>query len=521
MGAVYEANHLLIKRRLAVKLLHEEHAKQEWTVQRFKQEARAATAIGHDHIVDITDMGMTDKGEIFIVMEYLDGMDLSMLLQYEEHLSPKRASHIMIQVMSALEAAHAKGIIHRDLKPANIFLISHGGIEDYVKLVDFGISKVKQGEKGAQNLMTRTGELLGTPSFMSPEQAVGEVNISPQADIFSAGVILYNLLTGELPFQDKALTLVLMKIINETPRDICQCRPEIPQAMADIVNRALQKKPEDRFPDAAAFRRALLPFSPETPNLAGLKSTRYGARASVAQLGSRPSIAQSKRVETTPLDLVESQVRRRSSGVFKAVVLLMSVAAVAGVVLCMLWGPSGYESGDQPEAPAAVAPVVPVAKEPAEPAEPTEETAPASIALKIRVTPAEARVSLDGRVIGTGSVEKTVPKDAGSHEITIEAAGYTAYRRSITFAENVNLAVVLGRESSATSGSAGTQNVPHKPTAQEPPSKPKPGGDGSTGAHPAAPKPDAPAADTPKPKGESPYGAGPIPIRPIDEDAPW
>ena len=143
MGEVYEARHRLIQRRLAIKLLREEYARDEEIVERFIREARASARIGHDHIVEITDMGVSESGELFIVMEYLEGKDLESLLDDEGALPARRACHIMIQVLSALEAAHGVGIVHRDLKPANIFLTTHMGAKDYAKIVDFGISKVR------------------------------------------------------------------------------------------------------------------------------------------------------------------------------------------------------------------------------------------------------------------------------------------------------------------------------------------------------------------------------------------
>ena len=525
MGAVYEARHLLIKRRLAVKLLHEEYAKQAWTVQRFKQEATTATAIGHDHIVDITDMGVTGSGEIFIVMEYLDGLDLAALLRREGRLSHQRACHIIIQVLSALEAAHAKGIIHRDLKPANIFLITHSGVEDYVKLVDFGISKVKQGDKGTEQGLTRTGELLGTPSYMSPEQAMGKVNITPHSDIFSVGVILYNLISGELPFQANAMTLVLLKIMNEDPKDITELRPGTPAPLIAAVNKALEKSPGRRFGDAAAFRRALLPFSPDTPDLTGLKSTRYTSRVSAAS--ALPG------EDATPLNMVTTVAKRRSRGwLFLVGAGIAAIAIAAAAVVVVRSGPPQI-SIQQP----ALAPIVkkaPPRETPISlpaPAPPAERDVGGSgkISFDIGVTPPEAVVLVDGFPVGTGSVQREILRDPSSHEIAVQAPGYIEYRKSVTFDKPVNLTVVLGRSVEESPGGRHSS-----PSAR--------GGDKPRGESTPTPSPDSPKnpADAPEVGGEQrspdPVGApsigepAPSPegapetlhrYRPIDEEAPW
>lgn len=518
MGAVYEANHRLIKRRLAVKLLHEEYAKQEWTMQRFKQEAIAATAIGHDHIVDITDMGVTDEGEIFIVMEYLDGIDLATLLKQEGSLPPQRACHIIIQVLSALEAAHAKGIIHRDLKPANIFLITYGGVEDYVKLVDFGISKVKQVETDDAHALTRTGELLGTPSYMSPEQAVGDVDITYHTDIFSVGVILYNLLTGELPFQAGALGHLLMKIINEAPKPVTEIRPHVPPALEAAVTKALQKKVPDRFGDAAEFRRCLIPFSPDTPTLTGLKSTRYGERVSDISGMLRERLSEPTG-ETTPVSMVHTVAKRKTKKRWPLLVGLgLGAAAVAGLAVVFFGRP---ESTRQPPSPVPV--VQPAeSKAPAEsegpsPKEKKPEPTSKGILFHVDATPKEATVFVDGFPVGAGNVKRRIMTDASSHEVMVVAEGYKEFKKKVTFDKPVNLTVVLGRSAAperrqSAKSAAGKSR---RPTSAEPPKKDE---------APSPPPQEATAkadnkAEAKKPA-DTPAPAAPG-FRPIDEEAPW
>ncbi len=522
MGAVYEAQHLLIKRRLAVKLLHQEYAKQEWTMQRFKQEAIAATSIGHDHIVDITDMGITRQGEIFIVMEYLDGIDLAALLRREQRLSIQRSCHIVIQILSALEAAHSKGIIHRDLKPANIFLIESSHSEDYVKLVDFGISKMKQ-KKTEDHILTRTGELLGTPSFMSPEQAVGKVDITPHADIFSVGVILYNLLTGELPFTGAALTIVLMKIMNDEPTDIAELRPETPPDLIAAVKKALAKTPEDRFKDAAAFRRALLPFSPETPSLTGLKSTHAQVRLSALAEAIRENQT-SAPYETPPLDMVTT-VTKRSRTRFSLIGLGVGLAVIIGLGIFFVRGYAPVEEKGEDAPIVHLAPPKAAAEMSSKAASSKEETvtesAEETIALHINATPENAAIFLDGFLLGRGTVKKRFPKGASFHEVRVQAPGYSEFHKSVTFDEAVNVTIVLGRTNAKQPPQQPLNNKKgNKPPAASHPQNTAPSGDDGVKSAPetSAAEPEPPEGD-PSPK--APRGDPGAALRPIDEEAPW
>ena len=264
MGAVYEGHHQLINRRVAIKLLHAELAKDDVVVKRFQQEARAAAAIGSDHIVGIIDLVVTPEGEHFIVMEYLEGADLGSYILDEVPFPADWSCHVMIQVLLALEAAHKLGIVHRDLKPGNIFLAKKKGRDDFVKLVDFGIAKMIADEIGLTKGLTRSGTLLGTPSYMSPEQARGEKNITGATDIYSAGTILFCLLTGRLPFVGDSYTDVLFSILNlDCPIQALE-RPDIDPALAKAVLKAMAKEPANRFERARDFLTAILPFSPAT-----------------------------------------------------------------------------------------------------------------------------------------------------------------------------------------------------------------------------------------------------------------
>ena len=219
MGAVYEARHTLIGKRVAVKVLLEKfHAKSDF-VARLLQEARLAGSIGHEHIVDVTDFGTTEDGRSFVVMEFLDGESLAELERREAPLPIDRSLRIARQAASALGAAHAKGIFHRDVKPENIYLIRRGEA-DFVKVVDFGISKAVKpgGDEGAESYrLTHTGLLLGTPLYMSPEQARGEEDLDHRVDIWALGVMLYECLTGEVPFRANNYLQIISQVLTHEP----------------------------------------------------------------------------------------------------------------------------------------------------------------------------------------------------------------------------------------------------------------------------------------------------------------
>jgi serine/threonine-protein kinase len=245
MGAVYEAKHTVIGKRVAVKVLLEKFLAKSDFVARLLQEARLASSIGHEHIVDVTDFGTTSDGRSFVVMEFLDGESLAELAMREAPLPIERSLGIARQVASALGAAHAKGIYHRDVKPENIYLVRRGDA-DFVKVVDFGISKaVKPGgdEGGEGYRLTHTGLLLGTPLYMSPEQARGEEDLDHRVDIWALGVLMYECLTGEVPFRASNYLGIISQVLTHKPTPPSKLRPElgISDAVEAVVMRAMEK----------------------------------------------------------------------------------------------------------------------------------------------------------------------------------------------------------------------------------------------------------------------------------------
>ncbi|HVU52332.1 MAG TPA: serine/threonine-protein kinase, partial [Polyangia bacterium] len=262
MGAVYEARHAVIGKRVAVKVLLEKFLTKSDFVARLLQEARLASSIGHENIVDVTDFGTTDDGRSFVVMEFLDGEALSQLIMREAPLPVERSLRIARQVASALGAAHAKGIYHRDVKPENVYLVRRGEA-DFVKVVDFGISKaVKQGgnEEGAEAYrLTHTGLLLGTPLYMSPEQARGDEDLDHRVDVWALGVMMYECLTGEVPFRANNYLGIISQVLTHTAAPPSKVRPElgIPDAVEAVVMRAMAKDRAQRYADMADLEHDL------------------------------------------------------------------------------------------------------------------------------------------------------------------------------------------------------------------------------------------------------------------------
>jgi serine/threonine protein kinase len=248
MGRVYEAEHVEIGRRVAVKVLHPVYSKTPEVVERFRREARAASRVGHPNIVDVTDSGTTDDGSFFFVMEFIEGAELGLVIFKEGPMPFPRTLHVAAQMCDALQAAHDAGIIHRDLKPENVLLISREGQPDFVKVLDFGIAKSADVEETAKNggrRLTRPGVAMGTPEYMAPEQAAGKP-ADPRSDIYAVGSIMYEMLTGNPPYDGDNVMEVLHKKANSAPAPLRKERPDLPEGVVDLVERAMARSPSAR-----------------------------------------------------------------------------------------------------------------------------------------------------------------------------------------------------------------------------------------------------------------------------------
>ncbi len=248
MGVVYEVSHLRLERKFAIKVLVKEAASKPEALARFQREAKVTSALGHPHIVEIIDFNVAPDGRPYIVMELLDGESLAARLQRVGRLDIDQAASITRQTTSALHAAHQKGVIHRDLKPENIFLCKHGIRDDYVKLLDFGISKVTDSKSG----ITRNESLIGSPAYLAPELVrKGSAKSDMRADVYSMGVVLFQMLSGRVPFTADTIYNLLYKIVNEDPPCLGAMHPDIPPAVESVVSRCMRKNPDQRHSSVA------------------------------------------------------------------------------------------------------------------------------------------------------------------------------------------------------------------------------------------------------------------------------
>jgi hypothetical protein len=246
MGAVFRARQLSLDREVAVKVLLAPLAMDREMLERFQREARAASNIGHPGIVQVIDMGYLPEGPPYMVMELLQGEDLRTKLSREGALPANLAVPLMLQTCDALQAAHEKGIVHRDMKPDNIFLVYRAGTVPTIKILDFGLSKIKS----ADRKLTNTGTLLGTPNYMAPEQVRGSGDVDQRADIYAAGIILYEMLTGRIAYDGPSVQSVLVSILTQDPPPPRTVRPDIPPALETVVLKAIAREPANRYGSA-------------------------------------------------------------------------------------------------------------------------------------------------------------------------------------------------------------------------------------------------------------------------------
>jgi len=406
MGSVYLAEHVTLGKRMAVKVLRPEFSRDEELLDRFQHEARAASQIGQENIVEVFDFGHTPEGEAYFVMEALDGESLARVLHRDGPMPVARALPIFLQICRALGAAHQRGIVHRDLKPENVFVLRRTDGTDFVKVIDFGIAK-GPGEPNARRL-TRAGSIIGTPEYMSPEQA-SATSIDQRSDVYAFGVLAYETLTGRLPFDGDTPLATLMKHQSDAPLPPRRLRPELPPEVEEVVLRALVKRPEGRQQSmeelasdlarlaaepevlrAPVFGTALSPLL--TNRTTDQIQVRSGSRGGTMPLGDtlplrdlappadapEPPARTSTRIRRDTRVEVEVVRRRRSQTALAAVLGLLFVALLSGVVAALASRQEGSPAAEAPPVRAAEPPAVQVtASAPAaEPAAEPQSAAP-------------------------------------------------------------------------------------------------------------------------------------------------
>ena len=386
MGAVARATHILRRAPVALKFMSGAVLSMPGAVERFVNEGVAASQIDSDHVVKVFDVGRLPSGAPYLVMELLEGCDLGQLLEREGPALPvTRAVHFVIQALRALQTAHVAGIVHRDMKPSNCFVIDKDGEADFVKLVDFGISKVRA-EDGQAHL-TRTNSALGTPLYMSPEQARSPRDVDHRTDLYSVGAILYEMLAGRTPYTSDTgeFTEILFKIFTTEPEPIASLRPDLPDGLAAVVHRALERERDDRFASANDMAEALAPYADERSHqvLARLRAGRRSqtpgrsstvtpvveaARATPSEATARTHVSDGDALRpastavgvTRESSVTPPQPRARSAGLVVAIAGVV-VAAIAGTSLMLV------HRGETAPASAVAAPGTPPAPPPPPP----------------------------------------------------------------------------------------------------------------------------------------------------------
>ena len=291
MGEVYRAEHVLLRRPCAIKLIRPERAGDPRNLRRFEREVQVTATLTHPNTIQVYDYGRADDGTFYYVMEYLPGKNLEQLVKEVGPLPPERVVHLLRQVCGALREAHAAGLIHRDIKPSNIIVGNRGGLPDVAKLLDFGIVDVPTTEPG--EAFTALGHLLGTPAYMSAEQAAGMADVDARSDLYSLGATAYFLLTGKAPFERATINLTIAAHIHDVATPPHYLRTEIPADLSAVVLRCLEKEPAKRYPDAAALEAAL----------AECKCAGRWTGERAAQAGSElPKNEEGQRIGTTELE---------------------------------------------------------------------------------------------------------------------------------------------------------------------------------------------------------------------------
>ena len=407
MGVVYRGRHKVIDKKVAIKVLRGEMARDKEATERFLQEAKSASSIGNPHIIDISDFGVLPEGSTYFVMEYLDGKSLTSLVEDHKPAPVARIVSIAKQIAQGLSAAHAAGIVHRDLKPDNVMLVNRGSEKDFVKILDFGIAKVSTGQT---NKLTQAGSIFGTPHYMSPEQAAG-AQVNQSTDIYSLGIIMYELAAGKVPFDAENFMGILTMHMYKAPPPIRALvpQPDVPPGLDAIVLKCLSKKPESRYATMDELVADL-----DTLEKGGMPDA---VNEMMARSGGFNVPADYFRQSGMPAPLPASPPRRAAGWPLYAGIA--GVVTAVGLVVAIFAKSSSSNAEVKPEpaasasSPAVVAPTAAVSAAPAV----------ATHAIAVAFDPSDAKGVIDGTEQKNPVVVSL--KDGETAQLVVSKPGYT------------------------------------------------------------------------------------------------
>ena len=426
MGAVYKAKQIGMDRNVGIKIMLREYTQDEKTIKRFQIEALAVSRLNHPNTVRIYDFGQMDTGDLYIAMEFLDGKPLDDVLKQVGSISVNMALHIIKQLASGLAEAHSKGIVHRDLKPDNIFLVTVGNDPYFVKILDFGVAKLKRTDNGLETL-TQAGAIFGTPKYMAPEQCRGR-EVDGRTDIYAIGVILYQLLVGQTPFGgDSPLAIMLQHVQNE-PKPPTLLKPEldIPEEVEEIVMKCLKKEPAERYQSAGEFLAAIASAEAVIGN-------RYAhvvyVDPSVREARKKASRSEAPTVFDTGYSEKDNVDVKPTRKMFIALAVIVSLG-ISGIY----WAYTvKYASkSNEPKQSTNTLPV----REKTVIKPVIVEKAPKEVTVRLNTTPVGASIVIDGKKVGETPFKKKYKRSTGVMSVTLEKAGYIPKTIAVNLGES-------------------------------------------------------------------------------------